>query len=149
MESLLPNHTRGGLGGVLRDEQGHFKAAFALPVCNVASAKHVELLAVKQGLQLLQSFPNQEVVIETDCLEATSDIANPGYEMLEFPGVLDDIRTALKAQIEVKIRFAPRTCNAVAHRLASLGFEDNYNTIWSHVPPDCILDLLQSDRNQM
>ncbi|XP_062021216.1 uncharacterized protein LOC133737727 [Rosa rugosa] len=127
--SFLPNQTRGGLGGVLHDAQGSFKAAFVMPVQHVAGAKQVELLALKTSLELLQAFPNQPVVIETNCLEATTDLANPRYDMLEYAGILDDITLALQAKPEVQINFAPRLCNMVAHRLASLAFEDHYSSV--------------------
>ncbi|XP_062028992.1 uncharacterized protein LOC133744998 [Rosa rugosa] len=146
--SFLPNQMKGGLGGVLRDGDGGFKAAFTQPVQHVDSAKQVELLAIKEGLQLLQSLKVQSVVIESDCLEATLDIGNQRYDLIDYSAIIDDIRMTLASFLGVQICFAPRTCNAVAHRLASIAFDENYTSVWIDKVPECILDVLQSDCNQ-
>lgn len=65
-----PNQHNGGLGGVLMliDEDGMFKAAFAVPVTNVATVKQVELLAIKEGFQLLQKMQVTNSFIEPHCV---------------------------------------------------------------------------------
>ncbi|XP_061999226.1 uncharacterized protein LOC133716541 [Rosa rugosa] len=146
--SFLPNQTKGGLGGVLRDGDGCFKATFTQPVHHVDSAKQVELLAIKEGWQLLQSLKVQSVVIESNCLEVTLDIENQRYDLIDYSAIIDDIRMTMVCFPGVQICFAPRTCNAVAYRLASIAFDDNYTSVWIDKVPECILDVLQSDCNQ-
>ncbi|XP_024199854.1 uncharacterized protein LOC112203062 [Rosa chinensis] len=51
--AFLPNQHRGGIGGVLSDGRGRFKAAFVRPVPYTASPKQCELLAIREGLDLL------------------------------------------------------------------------------------------------
>ncbi|XP_062011572.1 uncharacterized protein LOC133728174 [Rosa rugosa] len=54
--AYLPQVPYEGTGGVLRNMQGQFVAAFVHRVDYISSPLHAELLAVKQGVQLLQSM---------------------------------------------------------------------------------------------
>ncbi|XP_024200518.1 uncharacterized protein LOC112203841 [Rosa chinensis] len=74
--AYLPQGTRGGVGGVLCDSNGQFRAAFSKPVCHVSSAQHTELLAIKVGLDLVQHMQLQNIIIEMDCLQAVTDITS-------------------------------------------------------------------------
>ncbi|XP_024163854.1 uncharacterized protein LOC112170789 [Rosa chinensis] len=145
--SYLPNQVTGGLGGVLRDDIGRFRAAFATPVNNVNTAKHTELMAIKDGLQLLQFMQVDNVVLETGCLEATYDISNATHNVTVLGGLIDDIKTILLSFCSVTISHTPRTCNGVAHRLACIAFEARENCFCYTRPPNCIADMLQYDCN--
>ncbi|XP_062012631.1 uncharacterized protein LOC133729159 [Rosa rugosa] len=90
--SFLPHSTKGGVGGVLRDSSGHFKAGFVLQTSYAASAKHVELMAIKEGLELLRNLLARNVILETDCLEATQDIRNYNHERVVEGRLIDDIK---------------------------------------------------------
>ena len=61
-------------GVVLRDDKGNFKAAFGIPISSVASAKQVELCALKEGLKLLETMTIINVV--TDYMEAITNISD-------------------------------------------------------------------------
>ncbi|PRQ56010.1 hypothetical protein RchiOBHm_Chr1g0331041 [Rosa chinensis] len=93
------------------------------------------------------AFPGQPAIIETDCLEATLDLNNPRWDLLPYAAIMADIRVILQSKPELQICFAPRTCNMVAHRLASLAFDDNDSHVWRDHPPECILDVLALDCN--
>ncbi|XP_024156008.1 uncharacterized protein LOC112163991 [Rosa chinensis] len=93
--SFVPQIPHGGVGGILRDDTGKFKAAFIFPIQSVASAKQVELCAIKEGLEILKALQISNVVIETDCLEAVSDIADRHFTHINAEGLIDDIRSNL------------------------------------------------------
>ncbi|XP_061994725.1 uncharacterized protein LOC133712604 [Rosa rugosa] len=145
--AFLPTLTQGGLGGVIRDYKGQFVASFAHPIQFVSSAKQVELLAIRAGLDLIQHLQLTHATIETDCLAAVQEITHEGVALFQFGSIVDDICTALHNLPQVRITFAPRTCNQVAHRLANLGFESDRKQAWYSQAPNCIRDVLHHDCN--
>ncbi|XP_062021145.1 uncharacterized protein LOC133737643 [Rosa rugosa] len=121
--AFLPQHTKGGIGGVIRDAQGKFVAAFASPVAHTASPKQCELIAIRAGLDLLHSLRIQHVIVESDCMEAIAEIQCRDHTFLANGGLIDDIKHAAAQVHSIQIRHTPRSCNRVAHRLAAIGFE--------------------------
>ncbi|XP_062005887.1 uncharacterized protein LOC133723071 [Rosa rugosa] len=143
--SFVPQIPHGGVGGILRDDTGKFKAAFAFPIQSVASAKQVELCAIMKGLEMVKALQISNVVIETDCLEAVSDIADRHCTHINAEGLIDDIRGNLALLSNVIVQHAPRLCNQVAHRLANVAYEASMGESWFDHPPDYILEVLEHD----
>lgn len=54
--SFITPIRHGGTGGILRDDQGNFKEDFAILVSTVASAKQIDLCAIKEGLRLVRTL---------------------------------------------------------------------------------------------
>ncbi|XP_062014108.1 uncharacterized protein LOC133730558 [Rosa rugosa] len=127
--------SHGGTCGVLRSSTGSFVAAFMKPVHHVCSAKQVELLAIQEGLHFLKQFRVQQAVIETDCLLAVQDLARTDVNMSELSNLVHDIQQALEDMQGVQISFASRSCNKVAHRLASLAFDDGQSEFGMEILP--------------
>ncbi|KAL6219304.1 hypothetical protein ACLB2K_007063 [Fragaria x ananassa] len=96
---------------------------FAKPVLYVASAKQVELWAIKEGLILLQTLKVSNVEVETDCLEAVAAISSKTQEGMLEAGLIDDIKEILKTFASVSIKHVLRLYNSVAHRLAASAYE--------------------------
>ncbi|XP_062028683.1 uncharacterized protein LOC133744623 [Rosa rugosa] len=147
--AFLPNQHQGGIGGVLRDSTGQFKAAFFQHVDHAASPKQCELLAIRASLDLLSSLDIQNVCIESDCMEAVYEANCTNYALLANGGLVDDIQAMWSRLQGVTICHTPRTCNAVAHRLAALGFEATIGEVWFDYAPPCIIDVLQHDCAQL
>ena len=141
--AFLPNHHQGGIGGILRDHEGKFRAASTRPIPFTASPKQCELMAIRAGLDLLHSMQTRDVTIQSDCLEAIAEIKAPDHELLANGGIIDYIKHLCNSMVNVSLVHTPRTCNGIAHRLAAIGFDDNLAAIWVDNPPECILDLLQ------
>ncbi|KAL6204897.1 hypothetical protein ACLB2K_022164 [Fragaria x ananassa] len=95
--SFISSIWHGGTGGILRDDQGNFKAAFAIPVSTVASAKQVELCAIKERLKLVRTLNLNNGMIETDCLEAVACISDVQGSYVGLEGILHDIRDAMSS----------------------------------------------------
>ncbi|XP_024199732.1 uncharacterized protein LOC112202908 [Rosa chinensis] len=72
--AFLQSATHGGVGGVLRNEKGEFIAGFVYHKEYVTSGMHVELLAIKHGLELLQAMTVTNVIVQSDCLLAVKAI---------------------------------------------------------------------------
>ncbi|XP_061993522.1 uncharacterized protein LOC133711407 [Rosa rugosa] len=136
--AFLAQLPHGGIGGIIRDSNSQFIATFAQPVQHVNSAKHVELLAIRAGVDLAKQLQLHQATIESDCLQAVQDIAFADYQSLDFGSIIDDIQG-------VQICFAPRTSNKVAHRLANMAFESDQNETWFGSIPNCILDIVQEE----
>lgn len=139
--SCIQTISQGGIGGVLRDENGAFRGAVAKPVPATASAKQTELYAIKKGLILLNTLHTSNVVIETDCSEAIACISDMHGTYTGLEGLLHDIRSSLAALQNVFLQRTPRNCNGVAHRLAATADESPEHLIWLHH----ILDVLNYD----
>ncbi|KAL6188910.1 hypothetical protein ACLB2K_040301 [Fragaria x ananassa] len=113
--SFLPQITHGGTGGVLRNNTGQFQAAFAAHTNSIASAKQVEddafrrllqsiqILAIKEGLEMLKRMHLSNVIAESDCLEATVDIYNSQNSSVAKAGLIDDIRIDLNTWQSVNL----------------------------------------------
>ncbi|XP_062020952.1 uncharacterized protein LOC133737412 [Rosa rugosa] len=147
--AFLPNQTNGGIGGVLRDSTGQFRATFFQPVMFAASPKQCELLAIRAGLDLLSSCGIHNVSVESDCMEAVSEANCRNYDLLANGGIVDDIHEVWSRLQGVTISHTPRTCNVVAHRLAALGFENPIGAVWFDQAPSYISDVLQHDCAQL
>lgn len=66
--SFFSSTNYGGVWGVIRDHKGGFVAGFSHIKHYVSSPLHIELLAIKEGLLLLQAIDVSHVVIHSDCL---------------------------------------------------------------------------------
>ncbi|XP_061990697.1 uncharacterized protein LOC133709102 [Rosa rugosa] len=90
--AYLPSMSHGDIGGIIRGPHGCFVAAFAHSIPHMCSAKQVELMAIREGLDLAVQMKLQHVIIESDCLAAIQDIAHNGES--EFACIIDDILEA-------------------------------------------------------
>ncbi|XP_062005807.1 uncharacterized protein LOC133722984 [Rosa rugosa] len=147
--AFLPNQHHGGIGGVLRDCQGRFIAAYARPIPYTASPKQCEMLAIREGLDLLQSLQQQNVLIQSDCSEAVAEIQCDDHSLLENGGLIDDIKQVWHQLEGIQLMHTPRSCNGVAHRLAAIGFELEHASVWLHHAPEFLRDVLHYDCNRL
>ena len=77
----MPSLNQGGVGGVLRDKNGYFVAAFSKSIQHVASAQHVELMAIRKAIDFIKQQQLTIIIIESDCLLAVQDIHHPGRNL--------------------------------------------------------------------
>ncbi|XP_024160551.1 uncharacterized protein LOC112167730 [Rosa chinensis] len=126
--AFLPSLQHGGIGGVVRGSGGHFLAAFAHYITHVSSAKHAELMAIREGLDLAVQLQLPQVIVKMDCLAAVQDLTRSGAG--EFASLIDDILEVHKLLSDVNINYVPRQCNRIAHRLAGIGFESHLKEAW-------------------
>ncbi|PRQ31754.1 putative ribonuclease H-like domain-containing protein [Rosa chinensis] len=143
--SFLPSIPYGGTGGVIRDSHGQFIAGFSCRMEFVSSPLHIELLALKNGLELLQAMQITRAVVESDCLLAVQAINLTVGELSSLSALITDLQSLLAATTEVELYFVPRQANVVAHRLASCSYESNINVDWFVNAPKFISDALMYD----
>ncbi|XP_024199929.1 uncharacterized protein LOC112203151 [Rosa chinensis] len=147
--SFLSSQSKGGVGGVLRTDNGRVVAAFAGPIPHMASPKQGELYAIRAGLDLINSLQLQQVVIESDCTEAITEASCEDHTLLANGGLIDDIQSAMATIPQVQLCYAPRSCNRIAHRLAGIGFEATHHIVWLDQTPECITDVITYDCNHL
>jgi hypothetical protein len=135
------------LGVIARDEHGNvcFSAARVLPNCS--SAREAELEAIKDGLSLAATWTQGQIICETDCLVAASAINKPGRDLSQLCHIINDIKDVLASGVGSSVVYINRTCNHVAHSLASSARVYNSVGFWLGAVPTDIEPLLQEDCN--
>ncbi|XP_062021254.1 uncharacterized protein LOC133737772 [Rosa rugosa] len=146
--AFLPSIQYVGTWGVLRNAHGQFLAAFSHRVNFVSSPLHSELLALKNGLEMLQAMQITKVVVESDCQVAVQAVSNEFSDLSPFSALIAEVKGLLSDSEDVCIRFSPRQANTVAHRLASFSFDSNVHHEWFVKAPGLILDALMYDLNR-
>ncbi|PRQ38383.1 putative ribonuclease H-like domain-containing protein [Rosa chinensis] len=115
----------------------------------VSSPLHAELLALKNGLELLQAMNITRATIESDCLVAVQAINSLTPDLSPLGALIVDVQELLAASLDIKLSHVPRQANTVAHRLASYSFECNVHLEWFSIAPEFILDALLYDFNRI
>lgn len=87
-------------------------------------------------MDLLYSLQAHNIVIRSDCLKVVTEVSSPQYDLLANGGLIDDIREKWQRLQNVTIQHTRRSCNAVAHRHAALGFEadSSFYGLGKHYP---------------
>ncbi|KAL6130521.1 hypothetical protein ACLB2K_068900 [Fragaria x ananassa] len=147
--AFMPNETEGGVGGILRDNQGIVVAAFTKHISGINSANQAELEAIRAGLIWLKTYNFHNCILETDCQVAVNEVQLQDYISLEYGNIIDDIHELLEGFDDVYISFAPRTAKAAAHRLASDAFESVGYVQWMDAIPYMLRDTLKHDCNNI
>ena len=129
----------------IRNSHGHAIAAFAYHLTNVTSLKQVELEAIRTGLQWMHKLGYHDYEVQTDCQLAVQDISATDFLQMEYGNILADIHVALNKMRNVKITFAARTTNCVAHRLASFAVEQSNQFEWLDSMPIMLREVLRYD----
>lgn len=124
----MGNPGNAGIGGVFRDHEGKFVAAFAR---NIGSARNnkAETWALLRGVQLAIDLDIKKLLIESDssflfyCLCRQED--HPNTQTL-----LVETKLLLQKCEQVKFKFGYRECNKVADWLAKKGADMKTSEEW-------------------
>jgi hypothetical protein len=86
--------------------------------------------------------------LETDCLNLKNALHSDEWDAAPKGMLIREIKIFLRSSFNTAIpMFAPRTCNAIAHRLAQFGVElENVSSVcWLEDFPAFVTDLVASD----
>ncbi|PRQ54504.1 putative ribonuclease H-like domain-containing protein [Rosa chinensis] len=136
---------QGGIGAVIRDENGRFLAAIARPFSFVCSALHMELEAMRAGLLLVIHQGMMNVDIETDCATVGTALKGDFEDLSEVGNIIEDCKSYLRAIPSVSLQSIYREANDVAHRLAHLASSGYVDEYWLEEAPVIIQDVLYED----
>jgi hypothetical protein len=135
------------LGVIARDEHGNVCFSAARVLTNCSSAEEAELEAIKDGLSLAATWTQGQIICETDCLVAASAINKPGRDLSQLCHIINDIKDVLASGVGSSVVYINRTCNHVAHSLASSARVYNSVGFWLGAVPTDIEPLLEEDCN--
>jgi hypothetical protein len=85
------------------------------------------------------------VVFELDSASVVSKLQVEETDRSVHGILIEQIKCELRTGREFVVKWARRSANEVAHRLAKEGCELNSARIWLDVSPDCIKNALYSD----
>ncbi|XP_024156471.1 uncharacterized protein LOC112164487 [Rosa chinensis] len=145
--AFLPSVGSGAVGGIIRNDQGGFVAAMAHQVSHVTAALHIELVAIRAGMDLCQAMMVDKVITESDCLVAIQAIISEVPDMSIYSPLIEDIKVGARVFQDISFVHAPHSANCVAHRLASHAFENEGFHEWFAQAPELILDAIMYDCN--
>ncbi|XP_031106138.1 uncharacterized protein LOC116010768 [Ipomoea triloba] len=104
------NSGRMGFGWILRDDNGHFKAARCTPWNGVFSPKEAEAVAIREALSWIKSSRLDHVILETDALTVVQCL-NSNLGESSFDLIVLDIKDRLSWFSNVFISFIKRSAN--------------------------------------
>ncbi|GMI90570.1 hypothetical protein HRI_002726300 [Hibiscus trionum] len=112
----------GGIGGILRDEQGSILMSFMAPTGNIPPAL-VELLAVKRGVEIFlgsEWAKRKRLVIETDCLTLCEWLSGKRDTPVAFVAMVAKLKQIMEGG-GMLLMHIPRHLNIEADALAKQG----------------------------
>ncbi|KAF7832359.1 uncharacterized protein G2W53_014692 [Senna tora] len=131
VDANLNGQGRGGIGCVVRNYERRCLATLAKRMDNFDSVEILEAYAFLEGLGMAKKLRCDNVILEGDAKNVV-DLVNSKTPNLSALGMLvEDIRKAMGSMNTVRIQWTPRSCNAVANRVANFACDlDNFQVCW-------------------
>jgi hypothetical protein len=111
---------QGGIGVVVRNENGECIVALARHFPFSGSAFHMEAEACRAGLLIAIYFGWVDVEIESDCVVLISGLFSDKEDYLEVGGIINDCHSYRKAINSYGVSHIYCEANGVANKLAHL-----------------------------
>ena len=137
----------GGWGYVIRDGDGMVLYAGAGNLMRLTEATQAEVRACLEGAKAAAALGMGNVILETDSLVLAQAMENNGYRLSSFGGDILELKNFIRENFNsCAVAYVPRSCNKVAHSLATLGCmcSPEVDLAWNG-SPSCIVDLVASD----
>ncbi|KAJ1414561.1 Ribonuclease H-like superfamily [Sesbania bispinosa] len=134
-----------GIGGVLRDHEGRWVEGFS--ACFVGGDPlRVELLAMKEGIQLAWTKGITSLICETHSLEVVQSLDNYVESPLHpHKDILSIIEEFLRKDWQVSIVHVFREANMVSDKLSRLEDSSSSRTFLWRSPPPSVKVLIDQD----
>jgi ribonuclease HI len=136
---------KGGGGVVIRDHDGRFLAGSCRFFPFVVDPEEAELKACKQALELVKVLRLQKIVLEVDSINVVSKLSDSSLDRSAHALLVEEIKNHLRDLDEFVVKWARRSANGVAHKLAKEGCGLELSQSWFTMYPDCIVDVLAHD----
>jgi hypothetical protein len=104
-----------------------------------------ELLACRKAIEFSHSRQLHKVVFELDSASVVSKLHMEDVDRSVHGILIEQIKRELRNGRDYLVKWARRSANEVAHRLAKEGCDLGSSRIWLDVPPECIKDALYLD----
>ncbi|CAN1163084.1 Putative ribonuclease H protein At1g65750 [Linum perenne] len=118
--SLYKNPTSSAAGGIIRDDNGKFIAAFSanLGVCSIMRS---ELRAIVEGMKLAWNKGVRRLRIQTDSKAAVAMLSKPYNANSQHAGFIEQFSELSSQDWEISIHHIYREANCAADHLANRG----------------------------
>ncbi|KAK9950614.1 hypothetical protein M0R45_006095 [Rubus argutus] len=135
----------GGIGVVVRNEDGNVIASLSRSIPVVSSAFHTEVEACRAALLLASQQGWDDFILETDCANLVSTLERIGEDFSEYGRIIDDCREYMLTFNTIEIRHIYREANCVANRLAHIASISTIDKLCLNETPSIIEDVLIED----
>ncbi|XP_019198266.1 PREDICTED: uncharacterized protein LOC109192125 [Ipomoea nil] len=134
-----------GYGAVLRGCDGRFVAARAGRIECDKDPLMAEAIAVKEALTWLKDLGQNNLIIESDCLNFCTAFNSRLVDFSYVGTVAKQCHLIARDIGNVSVRHIKRSANRVAHVLARATGSSAVSGSWSLTPPACISNVLNQE----
>jgi ribonuclease HI len=143
--TLAKSSGHGGGGVVARDHHGSYLAGACHFFPSVTDPEEAEVRACKQAVSLAKDMHLMKIILETDSKGVVSKLTSKDQDRWALGPLVKEIKSMLRSVDNHVVKWARRSANGVAHKLAKVGCGSELCNNWMFNPPDCIADFLDSD----
>ncbi|KAE8692380.1 hypothetical protein F3Y22_tig00110840pilonHSYRG00213 [Hibiscus syriacus] len=111
--------SKGGIGGILRDQDGNLIMSFSAPIGSGSSVQ-AEILAIDFAIKLFMDsrwFKAYRLIVESDCAVVVNWLSNPSTILSEWASLLHPIIASLFQEKNL-VNHISRRCNSLADQRA-------------------------------
>ena len=137
----------GAWGFVVRSDAGEYIAAAAGKLRYLKDALQAEAEACVAATEGASALGLNRVIFESDCRTLVTALKTHSHDLSPIGVLLQEIRSNCISSFETfEFRFAPRSCNSVAHSLAQYGLHAETDcSAWEGSAPVFVSVLVASD----
>jgi ribonuclease HI len=136
---------QGGIGVVVRNENGECIVALACHFPLSGPSLHMEAEACHAGLRVAIYFGWMDIKIESDCAALISDLSFDRENYSEVGRIINDCHSYRRTINSCQVSYVYREANEVANRLAHLASCSFFNEFWVDETHVIIQDVLLED----
>jgi ribonuclease HI len=134
-----------GMGVILRDEAGCFRAAWSRSRTDLPDPAAAKASALFLGVSFCKNLGIPNLIIESDSQVIVSVVRVQEASNSRYGHLVDDIRVILRFFSKWKIVHVRRLSNRAAHGLARAALHNVMDCNWDHSTPDCIRDIIVTE----
>lgn len=111
------------MGAIIRDDRGNVIAATIKTSKFHGDVSFVEAKALEWGLQIARNARAKALIVESDAQSVVSLVNNKQGGKSKIFWIVSEIQSLMRNFELVSIKYAHRSCNAIAHSLTKLALE--------------------------
>lgn len=143
--AFVASDGNGGGGVVLRDHHGDFRGGACHFFSFVSDPECAELLACRRAVNLAKEIGITKLALETDSTAVAAKLPSMERDRSVHGPLVEEVKALLGEFQEITVKAVRRSANEVAHKLAKYGCVNQQCTTWLRFPPNCIVDVLETD----
>jgi ribonuclease HI len=145
--SFSKDRMAGGTDWVVRDHQGKLLRAQGRWYENIADARIMEALAIRDGATLAAERGFTHAILESDTKEVINICNDDLQNRSEIMAICQEVVEIRRALPSLSISFVGRDANNAAHLCAKQASSDRRRCLWINYNPDFLANTIRSDCN--